>query len=145
MYARNYSETENKQSFNRGEYTIPADYRGNAFTADEVPNADDSYDIPCMETVPMCERCKNAAPEDTCQKEKNITSCPTQTTECTSDEGEERKGLFGKILSRFDRGFELDDLLIIGLILILLNGDKSKCPEKRDEIVILLALLLLGG
>lgn len=143
MYARNYSDTENKQSFNRGDYTIPADYRGNAFTADEVPKVDTSCHIACEETAPICEICGNTDTGDTCEIENSIAPA-SKSPDCPNDKGEGRKGLFGKILSKFDRGFELDDLLIIGLIVILLNGDKSKCPENRDEIIILLALLLLG-
>ncbi len=148
MYARNYSENEKPQTFRRGDYNIPANYHGNVFTADEAPNADATEDVEvcCRTEVRESELCRC----DDCPKEKIIESyplesCPQEINDSKPCETERKKGLFSGILSRFDKGFELDDLLIIGLILILLNGDKSKCPENRDEIIILLALLLLGG
>ncbi len=146
MYARNYSGENAQQSFTRGEYNIPANYHGNAFTADEVPCINEKE--PIHENPP----CSDSQTENECQSDQGggclldvenqpCTKC--QSSKCNHEE-KERKGLLGGLLSRFDKGFELDDLLIIGLILILMNGDKKGCAENRDEVIILLALLLLG-
>lgn len=147
MYARKYQENEPVPPFHKGEYNIPANYHGNLFSLD----GDLQKDIPddpnksCLKSVPEAvpQKCEDS------QIDAGVIPCPTESEpSAESDrhcESEGKKGLLGRILSRFDKGFSLDDLLIIGLILILLNGDKSKCPENRDEIIILLALLLLGG
>ena len=117
------------QSFEMGGYSIPANYRGNAFTLDEPPT-------PTNESE--CEECH------TCEIEAAPPKCLSEA-QCKDDckRGSDKKdgGLLSGILGRFSRGFELDDILLIGLIVLLLQSD---C-ERRDETVILLALLLLGG
>lgn len=138
MYARNYGDENDVQSFSHSEYNIPDNYRGNAFSADELPFITDTGDKPSdkseQNTQPAACQCPLIKEED--------KSCG-EGEKCHKEEPK-RKGLLGGILSRFDNGFALDDLLIIGLILILLNGDRDGCPENRDEVIILLALLLLG-
>ncbi len=163
MYARKYSDDNKQQSFRRGEYTIPANYAGNAFTADEIPDIDCTIaELPQDEAAKntcniICEEksentiaeqqicCENAAN----QTEYCTQNCPCakEKAECTENgkEEEPRRGIFRDLLGRFDRGFELDDLLLIGLIILLLNSDKDECEGSRDEIIILLALLLLSG
>lgn len=118
MYARSYGVEENPQDYTKGENIIPANYSGNAFLPDPPEKPDEAT---------------------------TETPCPIPNTDTKKDEPHRSGGLFSGILSRFDKGFELDDLLIIGLILLLLNGDKSGCAENRDEVIIILALLLLGG
>lgn len=148
MYARNYQENETVQPFRKGEYNVPANYHGSVFSVDESPCKDTHEDsnkgCPISAPEPELHRCED------CKRDKSVVPCPLEsdhgeTSNETPCESERKKGIFSGILSRFDKGFELDDLLIIGLVLILLNGDKAKCPENRDEIIILLALLLLGG
>lgn len=121
---------DSAQSFERDGYSIPANYRGNAFTLDEPP---------CEEELaehPNCSECsyKDAAPPK---------CIPEVRHQNHSDKVPQKHGggLLSGIFDRFSRGFELDDILLIGLIILLLQND---C-ERRDETVILLALLLLGG
>ena len=131
MYAQESAEGQKHphvtQSFERGGYSIPANYRGNAFTLDEPPTLSDT---------PECEECCTeieAAPPKCLSEAQRENGC-----EKTPDR---QRGLLSGIFDRFSRGFELDDILLIGLIVLLLQND---C-ERRDETVILLALLLLGG
>ncbi len=129
MYAQ---QNDDIQSFRRGEHIIPANYAGNAFTLDEEPCLSEETlihrdDIPC----PVAE---TASPkkETEAQYEDSAVTCHVK---------ERENGLLSGLFSRLSRGFELDDILLIGLIILLLQSD---C-ESRDETVILLALLLLVG
>ena len=134
MYAQQNSDSEiitgSTQRFERDGYSIPANYRGNAFTLDEPPCEEESAEYQ------DCSECtyKDAAPP------KFI---PEARHKDYSDKVPQKhgSGLLSGIFDRFSRGFELDDILLIGLIILLLQND---C-ERRDETVILLALLLLGG
>lgn len=138
MYARNYGDENDMQSISHSEYNIPDNYRGTAFSADELPFITDAEYKPSdksdQHTQPAACPCPFIKEED--------KSCGE--AEKSHKDKPKHKGILGGILSRFDNGFALDDLLIIGLILILLNGDRDGCPENRDEVIILLALLLLG-
>ncbi|MBQ8248824.1 MAG: hypothetical protein IJY93_02940 [Clostridia bacterium] len=162
MYARKYGDDNTQQSFRRGEYTIPANYAGNAFTADEIPDlsytkseappdeaAKNTCDVICEEKNEITDAPQPLCCEDAmCQKEPCKQNCPClkESEQCTDANKEEpRRGIFRDLLGRFDRGFELDDLLLIGLIILLLNSDKDECESSRDEIIILLAFLLLSG
>lgn len=140
VYARTYSDDDSQQSFRIGEYNIPANYCGNAFTKDEIP------------TMNECATCENnSSPEEECQCEPE----PEKTPGCEEKQICERQdkcplknqkgGLFGGILSRLGRDIEIDDILLIGLIALLLFEKKDECDSSTDEIIILLALLLLGG
>lgn len=179
MYARNYGEGEKIQSFRRGEYSIPANYAGNAFTADEPPDLRKntreasgknmiSDEMPEKHTPSGIEAeteiqhasagknctadecpqtaCKIDCPH--CKKEepKHEYDCSHAQITCLDDQRENsRGGILRDLLSRFERGFELDDWLLIGLILLLLHSDKNECDSSRDEIIIILAFLLLSG
>ena len=154
MYARSYGDEENIQTFRRGQYSIPANYAGNAFTADEEPDIreNSSENTAADNTGPEsvinpCETC-GAEPLKREPLPETVCPCAAQPhekhAECDTRE-KERSGLLGGILSRFERGFELDDWLLIGLIILLVNGDKKGCDDSRGEIIILLALLLLLG
>lgn len=129
MYAQ---QNDDIQSFRRGEQMIPANYAGNAFTLDEEP-------CPTPETIIVqdditCQIAESAPPDN-----ESVSECE-RTADSHSPQKEE-KGLLSGLFSRLSRGFELDDILLIGLIILLLQSD---C-ENRDETVILLALLLLVG
>ncbi len=131
MYAQQNDSPEkpcgNMQSFEMGGYSIPANYRGNAFTLDEPPT----------DTCPA--GCESAATEIEAAPPKCLSEAQRES-ECERSHSKQN-GILSGILGRFSRGFELDDILLIGLIVLLLQND---C-ERRDETVILLALLLLGG
>lgn len=134
MYAQQNDSVPKKhgdiQSFERDGYNIPANYRGNAFTLDEpptdtgVPECDDCLCVSEIEAAPP--KCLSEA---------------QRGNDCEKTPDKHGGGLLSGILGRFSRGFELDDILLIGLIILLLQND---C-DRRDETVILLALLLLGG
>lgn len=134
MYAQQSDDTEfinnSTQSFERDGYSIPANYRGNAFTLDEPPCEDECRD------QPTCSECsyKEAAPPEYIPEARHQKDCDKVPQKHGG-------GLLSGIFDRFSRGFELDDILLIGLIILLLQND---C-DRRDETVILLALLLLGG
>ena len=167
MYARKYGDDNKQQSFSRGEYTIPANYAGNAFTADEIPdlgyaksekqvsedienNPEASTPIHCSEKDEIHAEFHQPCSEYAmCQTEpcKQNSPCAKENAQCGNayKQEEPRRGIFRDLLARFDRGFELDDLLLIGLIILLLNSDKNECESSRDEIIILLAFLLLSG
>ena len=168
MYARNYGDDDRMQSFKRGEYSIPANYAGNAFTADEIPDLKNTPgEIHVNECIPeiassMNDEQKEETPNFTFPTNEKevpspaqpcIRSCPysTEYRECheshiSPHEPEKpRKGIFHDLLTRLERGFELDDLLLIGLIILLLNSGKDDCDSSRDEIIILLAFLLISG
>ncbi len=134
MYAQQNGNSEiinnNAQSFERDGYSIPANYRGNAFTLDEPPYEGEPTEYTsCSEST-----YKEAAPPKCIPEARHQSSCDKVPQKHGS-------GLLSGIFDRFSRGFELDDILLIGLIILLLQND---C-ERRDETVILLALLLLGG
>ncbi len=132
MYAQQNDSPPQKhgdmQSFERDGYNIPANYRGNAFTLDEPP----------CDTEALCES-DCCAPEIEAAPPKCLSEA--QRVDDCKGAHDKQGGLLSGILGRFSRGFELDDILLIGLIILLLQND---C-DRRDETVILLALLLLGG
>ena len=134
MYAQQNGDTENTnnspQSFERDGYSIPANYRGNAFTLDEVPCEEEYCEQP---TFSECSYKETALPE-------HIPEARHQK-DCDKVPKKHGGGLLSGIFDRFSRKFELDDILLVGLIILLLQND---C-DRRDETVILLALLLLSG
>ena len=56
---------------------------------------------------------------------------------------EEHQGLLGGLLSRFGN-FELDDLLLLGLIFLLSSNRGNDC-ENSDDLLLILGLLLFMG
>lgn len=133
---RSYDDGEAVQSFRRGDYTIPANYAGNAFTADEPP----------IESMVEDQTTSNAAdPEENSPTESACQSYRKKDETNTCDAASKKKdGLISGLISRIERGFEFDDILLIGLIVLLIRENKD-CCEKNDEIIILLAILLLVG
>lgn len=136
MYMRSYDDGEAVQSFRRGDYTIPANYAGNAFTADEPP----------IESMVEDQTTSNAAePEENSPTESACQSYREKDETNTCDAKSKKEGrLISGLVSRIERGFEFDDILLIGLIILLIRENKD-CREKNDEIIILLAILLLVG
>ena len=131
MYAQQNDSDEkhvDMQSFEMGGYNVPANYRGNAFTLGEPPT---------LTNTSECDECCTAEIEAAPPK----CLSEAQRENVCEKEHVKQSGLLSGILGRFSRGFELDDIILIGLIVLLLQND---C-ERRDETVILLALLLLGG
>ena len=111
MYTKNLSEPDGTtQSFRRGGCQIPASYAGNAFHTDFLPD----------ETT-------RAAPEDPAPRED------IHTEEAVQASAADGSGLLAKLGSP-----SLDDVLLIGLILLL-----SRERESSTGTLLLLALLLL--
>lgn len=128
-------------TFTRGEYSIPANYRGNAFTADEVPQVTER-------TENMPEDIKASEPQSDPDADNNDTCirCDKSVSNVKEDRSENgHGGLLKGLFSRLGRGFELDDLLLIGLIFLLMRTDKNDCEENTDEIILILLLLFLCG
>ena len=140
VYARTYNDDNSQQSFRIGEYNIPANYCGNAFTKDEIPNVNE---------CPVCDN--NPVPVEEChsEPESEKTHCCEKKEICERQYKcpckDEKKGLFGGILSRLGRDIEIDDIILIGLIALLLFEKRDGCDGNPDEIIILLALLLFWG
>lgn len=173
MYTRSHSN-ENEQSFRRGEYSIPANYRGNAFSADEIPNLENYINKP-PESTDFTEENINSQKDkyqelNTSQQisphnyehikttdlpyreEKEETECSSCNVECKNCENKSKrkdnnseKGLLGSLLSRFNRGFSIDDWLLIGLVILLLEGGSDDDESHRGEIIAALAFLFLSG
>ncbi len=61
------------------------------------------------------------------------------------ESGAPRESLLRSLLSRFERGFEFDDLLLLGLILLLLQSGSGDRKDSKDEMVLILAFLFLTG
>ena len=123
MYARQYPDE--LQTFRSGGNTIPANYAGNAFTAGEeiLPDA------------PVFEPEADDAPK---------TQTPAVHEALRRDDPPRRGGLFDDLIARFSRGFELDDLILIGLFFLLLRSGEDRGGD-RDELILLLALLFFTG
>ena len=128
LYARNY-ENQSTGSYKSGEYNIPANYRGNAFNAD----ISSEYEHPRNEP---CEKCSD---QDMCEN----TPEP-QKIEC-SEHAPPKTGLLRSIISRFERGFELDDLILIALILLILQSGNGDSKIGKDETLLILGFLFLSG
>ncbi len=139
-------ESGGAQSFRRGSYNIPASYAGNAFSSDFSPTEEElranSPDLgdegDCPQTEP-CDSCKEEcelAKIDVCSS----SEAPPDVKREASCEGEKRRSLLGELFGKSEGGFELDDLILIGLILLL-----SRDGENNGDTLILLAFLLIIG
>jgi len=117
MYTKSMPEPDGgaSQSFRRGGYQIPASYAGNAFQADFSPD----------ETT-------RAAPESPVPREDIHTEDAALPASAKPSEPP-LSGLLSKLGSP-----SLDDVLLIGLILLL-----SRERESSTGTLLLLALLLL--
>lgn len=140
MYMRNYGDNDGMQSFRRGEYTIPANYKGNAFSADEPP-------VDCKDDLQIPDSTSDAAPE---QAQADRIACqataPNQSAEiCTKSICESESSNPRESLTNIGNAFPaFDDLLLIGLILLLFRENRE-CDGKNSDIIPLLAILLLFG
>lgn len=143
------------QSFRRGEYNIPANYRGNAFTADEPPIITDT-----PQSEPERARETRQSEEETTEQLRVGEQAPfalAEAEECGREEKhterrdekkeskEPKEGILRSILSHFERGFEFEDLLLLGLIFLLLQGGGKDDTKNRDEMILILAFLFLCG
>jgi len=114
MYTKNIPEPDGgAQSFRRGGYQIPASYAGNAFQTELSPD----------ETA-------RAAPEIPAPREDIHTE---EAAQAQAQAPADASGLLAKLGSP-----SLDDVLLIGLILLL-----SRERESSTGTLLLLALLLL--
>ncbi len=117
MYAKNHSvdpqiqESGGAESVRRVEYNVPASYGGSAFLADHAPSLAEN----------ACERANLSVAED-----------------CTKESGRPSTGgILSGIGAKLER-LETDDLLLIGLVLLL-----SKEKESGMQTLLLLAFLFL--
>lgn len=134
MYTRSY-QSDDGRSFRRGEYNIPANYKGNAFMADEVPHIDEAQPAERVD-----EEIKPRKADDMAESVETVCR-----TDGSKKPDKAREGILRSVISRFERGFEFDDLLLIGLILLMLHGEKRDGDKNNDEMILILALLFLIG
>jgi len=119
MYVQSPNDGADAVSFRRDKYNIPANYRGNAFTADEIPMAvNDIDENNTFESQVKTE--DRTLPSEKCEKETE-------------------HGLIRSIFK--DTGLNSDDLLILGLLLIFTKNGR----DKGSDLLPLLILLLLMG
>ena len=124
MYRQNAGDSGEQMTFRRGEYNIPANYRGNAFTADEIPTAVSNNEVTAETQMTECEAAKEQAEgcDLPCETENKRPHSPSLLY-----------------------GIGSDDILIVGLILLLMQRDRDDSSDRSDIMPILLLLLLLGG
>lgn len=146
IYARNYG-SGNSKGFSHGEYNIPANYVGTAFTADEASSLGTVEEAASYEYVP-----KDSEIAEKVISEAKPESGPTKEALCVGfqkadhkESGAPKESLLRSLLSRFERGFEFDDLLLLGLILLLLQSGSGDRGKNKDEMVLILAFLFLTG
>lgn len=106
-----------QRSYPQSEY-IPPNYKGNAF--DPPPNN--------AETEPLCEKCTKC---EGCDKREH--------TEPPKPEKEEIGGISSLFTRRDGSSFALDDIILGGLIVLLLNSHAD------DELLLVLVLLFISG
>ena len=138
VYMRSYDDSDSVQSFRRGDYTIPANYAGNAFTADEPPVINEAKEKADGVQTEVCEA---QPPEKSCELCQDISEDKLRDFK---HKGETGGGLLRGLFSRIENGLDFDDILLIGLIILLIRENRDS-GSKNDEIVILLAVLLLSG
>lgn len=123
---------------------LPVNYVGTAFNSDGTPapvysSAEESRDLPPEEITPSAE-----APAKR-QSEESGDPAPTRNTlrETLSHLG---KSIGGSKSFPFGHGIGFEELLLIGLILFLSDGDGSECDAEEQDItrLILTALLFCG-
>lgn len=121
MYSRN-SNTDSRSTHR----SVPPDYRGNAF--DSAGNRKEPH--------------IDVKPNDTRDDEMKVHSSPPHEEEDTCKpvacEREESKGILGSLFrSGSGKEFAIDDILLIGLIILLFNSHAD------DELLLILALLFI--
>jgi len=116
MYVKS---SDGGMTFTRSEYTVPANYRGNAFTADEAQSAvNDSYN----------EESKPRQESDACGGIDSLKA----SSDANASEAEGA------------RRMSADDLLIAGLILIMLKSSEGEL-ERSAVMILILCRLLFGS
>ena len=81
--------------------------------------------------------------DDRCDDRRDDRCDDRRNLPCERRDNRRSRGLLDGIFSRFG-SFELDDLLLIGLIL-LLSGRSDDCDDNGDDLLLILGLLLLLG
>ncbi len=127
LYARNY-ENQSTGNYKSSEYNIPANYRGNAFNADISTEYEHPHEV-------SSEKCRDS-------DIGNIV--PTLKSEY-SEHASPKTGLLRSLISRFERGFALDDLILIALILLILQSGSNDTKIGKDETLLILGFLFLSG
>lgn len=95
--------------------TLPPNYKGNAF---DTPVAVKEEEEKLPDKCEVCDKCEH----------------------CDRQEKEEDKGLLSSIFTRRDgSSFQLDDIILGGLIIMLLNSHAD------DELLLILVLLFISG
>lgn len=117
MYQRRYPNTD----------VLPPNYKGNAFDS-----------LRTEEREPSCEKCEK---RECCDKKAE-----RETEEKASEAKEEiclpekERSAFSSIFTRRDgTSFQLDDIILGGLIVLLLNSHAD------DELLLMLVLLFISG
>ncbi len=142
MYKGTYEESDIPRSFNVGEYSIPANYRGNAFTAGEIPIENSNG---------YCETVREDYEYDRVPGvDREKCSCEERHNEIVADNRKSKNdrhetGLLSRLLNGFGRDIEFDDILLIGLVVLILHEKKNGCNQSSDEVLILLVILFLLG
>lgn len=83
---------------------------------------------PEAQSCPHIDQCDLREPHDAC--------VPTK---------ERPRGILDGLFSRFGNNFNLDDLLLIGLILLLSSGQFGNDCDNNDDLLLILGLLLIIG
>ena len=139
MYSRTYSDSSSDDHYEQKRCDIPANYRGNAFVNDTLEERKDLPDGESNNDVQSCHANK-------CEKNERSDrrGCPA-CLECLQSKERSSGGLLSGLLSGLGRDIEFDDIILVGLIILILLEKKRGCSENSDEMLILLAFLLLGG
>ncbi len=109
MYQRNYPQND----------TLPPNYKGNAFDKTPATVREEEERLP--DKCEICDKCEGCDRQE--KQEKN-----------------EEKGLLSSIFTRRDgSSFQLDDIILGALIIMLLNSHAD------DELLLILVLLFISG
>lgn len=93
---------------------------------------------------PQCDRFEQQHDRCEPQCDRFEQQCDRFESPCKHERPrEEHQGLLGGLLSRFGN-FELDDLLLLGLIFLLSSNRGNDC-ENSDDLLLILGLLLFMG
>ncbi len=145
IYARNYG-SGNSQDFSRGEYNIPANYVGTAFTTDKTSSQSPEEAVHYEYAPKDSELLKESISESKAESDHlEEALCAGLQKSHPKESGAPKESLLRSLLSRFERGFEFDDLLLLGLIFLLLQGGSGDRGKNKDEMVLILAFLFLTG
>ena len=125
-----------------GAYNIPANYSGSAFKTEDIKT-----EAPLSEELNSIGSSASEAVNESasaCVSEPCTDSLPP-SLHGKKERGAQKESLFRTLLSRFERGFEFDDLILLGLILLILQGENDCNKNSKDEIILILGFLFLAG